>query len=232
MRVSINLASQPYENLRPLYIAVTLALVLAVALGFAVGWKAHRSRNETRLLSEHSDRLEKDLVNLRREEPVLAQWLFRPEVQDIRDRSAFLNSLIVRKSLSWTELFMDLEKVLPDKVQVTAIQPSPNESAEAKLNMTVSSMTVAPLVELLKNLEASPEFAKPVVGSQRFPTEKSADPTIALELSVLYHQSAAPPPLSAPEKEPAAEQQNKEKDGKPSASLLEAPMGDARQGGR
>ena len=237
MRVSINLASQPYENLRPLYFAATAALVLAFVLGFTVAWKAHQTRNETRLLSEQSDRLEKDLSNLRVEQRDLTQWLFRPEVQEIRDRSAFLNALILRKSLSWTQLFMDLEKVLPNQVQVTAIRPSLNVSSQAQLNLTVGSMTVGPLVEFLKNLETAPEFAKPVVDLQRFPAEKSPDPTIVLDLSVLYHQSpaaqsSAPPPLSETEKAPLADQPKNQKDQPPPSSLADGSQAPAWKGGR
>jgi Tfp pilus assembly protein PilN len=233
MRFSINLSSEPYENLRPLRAAVALLALLAVVLSLTVAWKARHNRGETRVLAEQGDRLDQDLVNLRREQRDLTQWLFRPEVQTIRDRSTFLNSLIVRKSLSWSQLFMDLEKVLPDRVQVAAIRPSHNESAQAQLNLTVLSLSVAPLVELLKNLESSPQFAKPVVNSQRYPGEKSADPTIALDLSVLYQQNSAAAPVSGETKaEPASAKPERETTAKPPAPIADARVGSARKGER
>jgi Tfp pilus assembly protein PilN len=233
MRSSINLSSEPYENLRPLRAAVALLALLAVVLSLTVAWKARHNRGETRVLAEQSDRLDRDLVNLRREQRDLTQWLFRPEVQTIRDRSAFLNSLIVKKSLSWSELFIDMEKVLPAKVQVAAIRPSHNDSAQAQLNLTVLSLTVAPLVELLKNLEASPQFAKPVVNSQRYPGEKSTDPTIALDLSVLYQQNgAAAPATGEPKAGPVSAQPEKETAAKPPAPMADARVGSAGKGER
>lgn len=211
MRVPINLASQPYENLRPLYSAAVLALALLMALALTLALKERRNRNQTRLLTEQSEQLDKGLADLRREQRELTQWLGRPDVQEIRDRSAFLNSLIIRKSLSWTQMFMDLEKVLPNQVLVTAIRPGKSESAQAQLKITVAAGTVPPLVEFLKNLEAAPQFAKPVVDLQHFPTDKSLDPHIILELSVVYHQAGRETLPSTPEaNEPEDERQSRD----------------------
>ena len=197
MRIPINLASQPYENLRPFYLAAGVAAVLLVALSSWVAWNLRLNRNETRMLTEQNDRIENDLKSLRREQRELEVWLAKPEVREIRDRSAFLNSLILRKSLSWTQMFMDLEKILPDRVEVTAIHPTLNESLQPELHLTVSAGTVQPLVQLLKELESAPQFGSPAVESQRFPAEKATDPNIILELKVGYHQVAEEPAAAA-----------------------------------
>ncbi|MBI2815661.1 MAG: hypothetical protein HYX72_01855 [Acidobacteria bacterium] len=202
MRVPINLASQPYENLRPMYLAAVAGVLLVIALSLTVAWKSQQNRNDTRTLAEQSEQLDRDMVKLRNEEQELITWLGRPEVQEIRDHSAFLNSLIVRKSLSWTQIFMDLEKILPHKVQVAAIRPSPNREAQAQLNLTVSSPAVAPLIEFLKNLEDSAQFGTPVVDSQRFPAERAPDQNISLELSVLYRQGGTEAATNAREQDP------------------------------
>ena len=207
MRVPINLSSQPYENLRPFYLAAGMAAVLLAALALLVVWNVRQNRHETSLLTEQSDRLDKDLQIVRREQGELERWLARPEVLEIRDRSDFLNSVIVRKSLSWTQMFMDMEKILPERVQVTAIYPGLNQDQQAELKLTVSATSVQPLVDFLKSLESAPQFGSPVVESQRFPAEKALDPSIVLQLSVLYHQNAAASSSSsqeAPRKLPAA----------------------------
>ena len=199
MKTPINLASQPYENLRPLYVAAGAAAVLLAALILVLAWNARQTRNETRMLTEQTDRIAKELADLRREEGDLTKSLSRPEVQEIRERSDFLNSLIARKSLSWTRMFMDLEKVLPERVQITSIRPGSKQSSASEFSLLVSSPTVQPLVELLKNLEAAPQFGSPVVESQRFPTDKATDPNIVLDLSVGYHQSSEVPSPSQEE---------------------------------
>ncbi len=190
MRVPINLASRPYENLRPYYNAAGLAAILLVALASMVAWHDWQNRRDTRLLTEQSNQLETAMAELGREQQELEQWLGRPEVQEIRDRSAFLNSLIVRKSLSWTQMFMDLETILPARAQVTAIRPRLNRDQQVEVNLTVAAASMGPLVEFLKKLEAAQQFGSPVVHAQRPPSTASTDGQITLDLSILYHQVA------------------------------------------
>ena len=205
MRVSINLASRPYENLRPYYNAAGLAAILLVALASMVAWHDWQNRRDTRLLTEQSNQLETAMAELGREQQELEQWLGRPEVQEIRDRSDFLNSLIVRKSLSWTQMFMDLESILPPRAQVTAIRPRLNRDQQVEVNLTVAAASMGPLVEFLKKLEAAQQFGSPVVHAQRPPSTASTDGQITLDLSVLYHQ-VAPKQEVALDQETASEQ--------------------------
>ena len=205
MRVPINLASRPYENLRPYYNAAGLAAILLVALASMVAWHDWQNRRDTRLLTEQSNQLETAMAELGREQQELEQWLGRPEVQEIRDRSAFLNSLIVRKSLSWTQMFMDLETILPARAQVTAIRPRLNRDQQVEVNLTVAAASMGPLVEFLKKLEAAQQFGSPVVHAQRPPSTASTDGQITLDLSVLYHQ-VAPKQEVALDQETASEQ--------------------------
>ena len=113
MNVGFNLASHPYENLRPRYTLAWLAVALAVVLALLVVSRERQQRAETRSLTQQMGRFEQEMQDLAREQSELEEWLRRPEVQEIRDHSAFLNSLILRKSLSWTRMFLDLEKILP-----------------------------------------------------------------------------------------------------------------------
>lgn len=190
MRVPINLASRPYVNLRPYYNAAVLAAILLAALASMVAWSDWQNRRDTRLLTAQSNQLETAMAELDREQQELEQWLGRPEVQEIRDRSAFLNSLIVRKSLSWTQMFMDLETILPARAQVTAIRPRLNRDQQVEVNLTVAAASMGPLVEFLKKLEAALQFGSPVVHAQRPPSTTNTDGQITLDLSVLYHQAA------------------------------------------
>ncbi len=206
MRVPINLASRPYENLRPYYNAAALAAILLVALASVVAWNDWQNRRDTRLLTEQSNQMETAMAELGREQQELEQWLGRPEVQEIRDRSAFLNSLIVRKSLSWTQMFMDLETILPARAQVTAIRPRLNRDQQVEVNLTVAAASMGPLVEFLKELEAAPQFGSPVVHAQRPPSTANTDGQITLDLSVLYHQ-VAPEEGVALDQEVAPEQE-------------------------
>jgi len=192
MRVPINLASRPYENLRPYQTVAALAAVLLLALTARVAWKEWQNRNETRLLTEQTRQIQRETESLLAEQRELEQWLNRSEVQEIAERSAFLNSLILRKSLSWTQMFMDIEKILPNRAQVTSIRPQLNRSRQLELQITVASLEIGPLVEFLKKLESDPRFGSPVVHSQTPPAERSQDRNTVVELSARYYQGALP----------------------------------------
>ncbi|MBI4461075.1 MAG: hypothetical protein HY648_13590 [Acidobacteria bacterium] len=190
MRIPINLASAPYENLRPYYTtAVTAAVVLLVLVLLAITKERH-DRQETLLLTQQTQQMERDQEELRREEQAWEHWLATPAVQQIQTRSAFLNSLLLRKSLSWTEMFKDLEKILPARAQVLSIRPSLNASSEVELTLTVSATEMGPLVELLRRLEASARFGAPAVQAQQFSSSR-ADNSIRMEVSTRYRQELA-----------------------------------------
>ncbi|MBI4479272.1 MAG: hypothetical protein HY651_04545 [Acidobacteria bacterium] len=188
MRVPINLASQPLENLRPVRTAVTVAALTAIVLGAVILNREWRSRSEFRALIEQQASLELSLKNLDAERRELESSLSTTQAEQIRMRSGFLNSLILRKSLSWTQLFMDLEKTLPPRARITAIHPKLSATEDVDLQLTVSSPSMEPLVAFLKNLESSPEFGPPVVGTQRALSDKSSGGDISLDLTTRYLQ--------------------------------------------
>ena len=204
MRVSINLASQPHESLRPLRAAVALAAVVALLLTVVIVQRERRTRNEFRSLTERSERLEAERAELQREQQELEEWMGTPQAQQIRERSAFLNSLILRKGISWTQMFLDLEKTLPSRARITSIRPSLTQSQQAELNLTVAAESIGPLVEFLKSLESSPRFGSPTVGNQRFSSEKTEDEMISLDLTTRYQQTLPAIPAPPAERSEAA----------------------------
>jgi len=205
MRVPINLASQPLENLRPVRTAVAVAALTALVLGAVILNREWRSRSEFRALIEQQASLELSLKNLDTEQRELESSLSTTQAEQIRVRSGFLNSLILRKSLSWTQLFMDLEKTLPPRARITAIHPKLSATEDVDLELTVSSASMEPLVGFLKNLESSPEFGPPVVGTQHALSDKNSAGDISLDLTTRYLQDRSknlaekPEALVAPE---------------------------------
>ena len=197
MNVRFNLASHPYENLRPRYALAGMALLLVAVLAALLVGRERQQRAETRSITQQMARFEQEMQDLAREQRELDEWLRRPEVQEIRDHSAFLNSLILRKSLSWTQMFLDLEKILPARAQVTAIQPRVNRSQEPELAISVTADDMGPLVELLKNLESSSQFGSPAVQSQRFSNDRNSKTQVAIDLRTLYRQALPEPETGA-----------------------------------
>lgn len=164
MRITLNLASRPFFELRPLFIRlrtiaaalVLLALVLFFMLRRAED-KAARAEAAVHVWTLKTDSLQRewqyDQALMR--EPVNAATL---------SRSDFLNQEFTRKSFSWTTALMDLELVLPQGVQVISIDPQMTKEGLVLVRLRVSGPRDK-AVQLVANLEKSPHFLNPrVVG--------------------------------------------------------------------
>lgn len=199
MRVPINLASEPLENLRPLRAGITIAALAVLVLAGALLRREWSERIDFRSTTDQIARLELDVEALESEQQKLEGTLNTPDAQRIRERSAYLNSLIQQKSLSWTKMFMDLEEILPQQARITSIRPGRSDSQEAELNLTAVATTMQPLIEFVKNLESSSQFGSAHVGTLRYPGRAaSGDHDIAIEVTTRYQQgpSEAPQPTA------------------------------------
>jgi type IV pilus assembly protein PilN len=75
----------------------------------------------------------------------------------LNERSTFLNSLIDEQSLNWTQMFMDLEKILPTGVRLVSIDPA-HEKGRVLVKLTVGAMSDDAKLKLIRALENSPAF--------------------------------------------------------------------------
>ena len=123
MRLDINLASQPYEDARQFWIRwgsavaliaiLTLALIAETALSWVYAHKDQKTIASYRALIAERDR----------ERSSAEAVLNKPENRTTRDRSHFLNELIERKAFSWTQVFQDLERIMPARLHVVSMHP-------------------------------------------------------------------------------------------------------------
>jgi type IV pilus assembly protein PilN len=166
MRISVNLASRPFIELRPLFAKLRLAAValalLAVALGFAL-----RSLNaKARAAEAQMNALKAKTRDYQQERQRNEARMRQPQNMAVLERSQFLNSLFASKSFSWTAVMMDLERVLPAGVQVTSIEPSTSKTGEVSIRLRVSGDRDR-AVELVRNLERSLRFVNPRLAGEQ-----------------------------------------------------------------
>jgi ketopantoate reductase len=158
MRLDINLATRRYEDAGDFWArwglgVGALGIVTAILLALAIhGWvKAGRDRQTIRHLQQQI--AERDL------ERSQAQAFLELDInRATRDQSQFLNSLIQRKAFSWTRVFEDLEKVMPNNLHVVALKPELNEQNQLLLEMKVAADNRAGAVDLVQRMEGSKHF--------------------------------------------------------------------------
>ena len=214
--MTLNLATQPFVNRRRFYTLSGLALgVLSVSFVILLGMFVRNFRNEIGIRKQIRT-VEQEVARLDTEQQRVEAVLKRPESSDILDRNDFLNSLIRQKAVSWTRMFMDLEKVIPDRVQTISLHPVPvipgleggsksivtvpaswDGPLIMNLQMQVAGDNIEGLMTLIRRIQNAP-FGNPVLknenpnnkmeAGQSFPIVKDKDNLYNLSLSVSYAQ--------------------------------------------
>ncbi len=187
MRIPINLASDPFRCDRPVLVATSAAAALLVVLlgVFLYMIAAERARvGDTRA---EVLRLNRELTTISTEQAQLDATLRQPANATILERSLLLNTLVERKSVSWTKIFADLEAVLPPNVRIIQVRlPQIDSANQVLLDMVVGSQSPEPVITFLKQLQASPRFGPATVHNSVPPTDN--EPLYRYRVSVNYGQ--------------------------------------------
>ncbi|HJT00488.1 MAG TPA: PilN domain-containing protein [Terriglobales bacterium] len=187
MRISINLASQPFEDAQRFVRqwSLTLGLVGLLTLVLVVG-AVLRLRSwsvEERRIHE----LQAQLAQGDREIGQAEAFLNRPENRDTRDKSLILNDLITRKAFSWTEVFSDLERIMPPRLHVVSIRPELTPDNQLALRMVVAGESRERALELVRHMEQSPRFRQPqIVAEAREEQPQDPGDRVQFDISTLY----------------------------------------------
>ena len=187
MRIPINLASEPFRRDRAMVVASAACAVLLTILlaGLTSLILAERNRASSTRVAVNG--LTNEVRTLAAQQAKLDATLRQPANASILERSLLLNTLVERKSVSWTRIFADLELVLPANVRVIQVRlPQINARNEVLLDMVVGAQGPAPVIEFLRNLQASPRFGPATVHNSASPTDN--EPLYRYRVSVNYAQ--------------------------------------------
>jgi len=186
MRSRINLATQPYEDARLFYLqwgGLVLALVLITAVLVTLVVRSHRASGDIAKKVAH-ERSQIDEID--RERAAAEAMLNRVENRDVRDKSRFLNALIVRKAFSWTQVFSDLERIVPPRVRIVSIRPDLNASYQLEIHLEAIGDSREKANELLRHMEESPTFREPQLRVERPSDSSGGGPGIDFSIVALY----------------------------------------------
>ncbi|HEX5283908.1 MAG TPA: PilN domain-containing protein [Bryocella sp.] len=160
MRISINLATRPFVELRPLFLRLRLLMALLAIIAIGLGIWAHTLQKHLERATGQMDALRNQTIGAQQERLHNEARMRQPANSAVLDRAHFLNALFLAKSFSWTAVMMDLENVLPTGVQVTSIEPQVTQTGDVIIRLRVSGERDR-AVQLVRNLEHSRRFLQP-----------------------------------------------------------------------
>jgi type IV pilus assembly protein PilN len=165
MRITVNLASRPFVELRPFFARLRVMMGALAILAIAIGVLAHVWRKQLDVSEQQMSRLQAQTAQAQAEKADNERRMRQPQNAAVLERSHFLNALFLRKSFSWTAVMMDLENVLPAGVLVTSIEPQTASDGDVIIHLRVSGDRDR-AVQLVRNLERSKRFLAPHINSE------------------------------------------------------------------
>jgi Tfp pilus assembly protein PilN len=158
MRLNINLASRKYEDVQQFFfrwgvaLAVLAGIMLLLAtLAFFKHSSAVKSAMETKELQQKIAALQKE-----RNDRIAIDK--SPENREVTQQKQYWNSQIARRSLSWTQLLNDLQKIMPPRAYLDSVQPELTSDNRLKLKLVIVGEKHEDALELVKKMEGSPRF--------------------------------------------------------------------------
>ena len=166
MRVNINLASHPYEDVRQFWtrwgIGAGALFIVTVFLLYTTVTGLIAAKRDRGLIRQWQGQ-----IAARDQEKSKAEAeLSLPQNRTVRDRSNFLNDAFQRKAFSWTRVFEDLELVMPPRLHVVSIQPVTTEDSQLQLKLVVAGDSRDRAEQLVKKMEGSRRFQETHITSE------------------------------------------------------------------
>jgi len=185
MRVRLNLATKAQETHRRFMVLAGLVATVAGIVFLALGWHVYSIRNVDARLRAQSEITSRRIGELQAERADLERFFAQPENAKLHDRAAFLNSLIDGRSFNWTQMFMDLERILPGGVKVVSIEPK-QAKGRVEVKLTIGASSDDAKLKFLRALEESQQFSEIQLDSE-LPAKTGNQRVV--ELTAVYSRS-------------------------------------------
>jgi hypothetical protein len=187
--IRANLATRPFYNERVVNLWILLlALLVVVATIVNVTRVRYDSGSNTELAAQAAQD-EARAAELRRTAAQLRASLDARQIQAVSVDAREANTLIDRRTFSWTALFNRFETTLPDDVRITAVRPTIDRDRRINLSVTVLAKTVGDITEFMSRLDDTGAFQN-LFSSQERPNE---DNQIESALQMIYVPGPARP---------------------------------------
>jgi hypothetical protein len=190
--LELNLATQPFRRERAQMTGALLACGLLLGSLLFLIVLILRSRAQVADLRLRIAADSQKLQALQAQQRRFGAILSKPENAEVFSNSVFINQLIARRGLSWSQVFKDLDVVLPTDIRLLAVrlpQVAEQESDgvnRVQLDMVVGTTKPESFLILLKRLAQASNFGAATVSTQAPPSQN--DPLYKYRLTVAYAQ--------------------------------------------
>ena len=165
MRITLNLASRPFVELRPILARLRIIAGGLVFVALMLWLVLHSLEHKAALADANVTHWTHQTRDLEHEWTQDQAMMRQPENAATLEKSEFLNGIFAEKAFSWTAALMDLENVLPGGVQVISMQPQMAKDGHVTVRLQVTGERDK-AVELVKNLETSKHFIHPRIAGE------------------------------------------------------------------
>ena len=205
MRLDINLASQRFEDVHKFFLQWGAALAVLAVLAGALGGLAYRKHNQMIRAQQETRELQKQIVQLQAKRDKALAIDNLPENRDVTQQKKFWNTQLSRRSLSWTQLINELQKIMPNRAYLNSVQPELASDNRLKLKLVITGEKPENARELQRKMETSSRFRGPWIAHETPETGKQGvPPSYKFEIDSDYippeTAPAAPQPAQAASK--------------------------------
>ncbi|MFQ6068940.1 MAG: hypothetical protein ACE5LC_00275 [Candidatus Aminicenantales bacterium] len=164
-RIVLNLATHPFRN-RRLFFLLTGVMVVVIALFSFLALHTYLTyRDKVGQVRLRMEELEAKVRVAQRSEQEFMRRI-EEETKLYKGTVDLVNSIILRKSFSWTEFLASLENSLPDSSYIVSLAPILIGGSSMEVRFKVVSRNLRELLKLIDNLRAL-KFKVRVEGESR-----------------------------------------------------------------
>jgi hypothetical protein len=193
MRLNINLASQKYEDVKQFYVRWGTAIALLVAFTVALAILAWLNYSSASSSSQRIQELQRKIAALQKERAAAEEISNRPENHDVTAQKNYWNKQFLRRSFSWTQLFNDLQRIMPARAFVSSVHPEITPDNRLKLTLEIKGDKHDNALELVQRMEKSERFRGTTLSSDSTEKDQRSGALLyKLDIVTYYMPSGAP----------------------------------------
>jgi|SRR5215510_1330408 len=168
MRARLNLATKPIESHRRFLVGTGLSICVAAVAFVVLGWHVYSIRAAAKEERLRTQQIGQEFAKAQAQQKELERYFGQKSIASIHDRAAFINGVIALRSFNWTQMFMDLERILPAGARVINIEPK-QEAGHVEVKLTFGATSDEVKLQFMHALETSRKFSDVQEISEHFP---------------------------------------------------------------